>query len=237
MDAALQHIDNWIFDLDNTLYPASCNLHSHMGNRIGMFVAQALNVSADDARHVQKEFFLQYGTTLSGMMAEHKTDPYAYLEFVHDFPLISLQKAPRLAARMAKLPGRKIIFTNADAPYAQRVLAELEMQDSFEQIVDIHAINYLPKPDETAYRTLLQQTGIDPARSIFFEDQARNLAPAKQLGMTTVWVDGNIGFGQPLADDDHIDYRTDNLAAWLDTAIDALQINAVPTTAQCKDEL
>lgn len=237
MDAQLRHIENWIFDLDNTLYPASCDLHSQMSARIGMFVARALELSADDAKKVQKDFFLHYGTTLSGMMAEHETDPYAYLEFVHDFPLTSLKAAPRLAKRIAELPGRRIIFTNADAPYAQRVLAELEMQDSFEQIVDIHTVNYLPKPEDNAYRTLLQRTGIDPQRSIFFEDQARNLAPAKRLGMTTVWVDGNTGFGQPSAMDDHIDYRTDNLAAWLDTVIDAQETSSVQDTGQCKDKL
>lgn len=224
MQETLSTIESWVFDLDNTLYPASCNLHSLMGARIGQYVAKTLKLDPEEAFAVQKQYFLEHGTTLSGMMARHDTDPYDYLEFVHDFPLDTLSDAPPLADKIAALPGRKIIFTNADAPYAKRVLDTLQIEHLFEDIVDIHRISYRPKPDGHAYQTLLRETGVDPASAIFFEDQARNLAPAKALGMATVWIDGNIGFGAPDAQDGHIDYRTDDLAAWLDNAIETLQI-------------
>ncbi len=226
MQEKLSTIESWVFDLDNTLYPASCNLHSHMGTRIGQYVAKTLKLDPAEAFAVQKQYFVEHGTTLSGMMARHDTDPYDYLNFVHDFPLGTLSNAPPLAGKIAALPGRKLIFTNADGPYAQRVLDALEIGHLFEDIIDIHRMSYKPKPDAHAYQTLLRETGIEPARTIFFEDQARNLAPAKTLGMITVWIDSGIGFGAPDAQDKHIDYRTDDLAAWLDNAIEALEIQS-----------
>jgi putative hydrolase of the HAD superfamily len=219
----LHEIDNWIFDLDNTLYPVSCGIHQLMDARIRGYVARALNLSDADAHRVQKEYFRSHGTTLSGLMADHGTDPYDYLEDVHAFPLDVMDDAPRLAQRLAALPGRKLIFTNADAPYARRVLARLGLDDVFEDIVDIHAISYRPKPQQHAYDTLLAQTGVDPARSIFFEDMARNLAPAKAMGMQTVWINNGSDLGDLESEADHIDHRIEDLAGWLDAAIDHLQ--------------
>jgi putative hydrolase of the HAD superfamily len=143
---------------------------------------------------------------------------------VHDFPLDAMDEAPRLAQRINALPGRKLIFTNADAPYAQRVLDRLGLGDVFEDIIDIHAISYRPKPEQHAYDVLLERSGIDPERSIFFEDMARNLAPAKAMGMQTVWINNGSDLGHLESDADHIDHRIDDLAAWLDNAIDSLQI-------------
>ena len=160
-------------------------------------------------------------------MAEHGTDPYVYLADVHDFSLDSMDAAPRLAKRLKALPGRKLIFTNADAPYAQRVLSRLGLDDIFDDMVDIHAIEYKPKPAQHAYDVLLKQTGADPSRSIFFEDMARNLVPAKNMGMQTVWIEGGwheSKWGHDNDDFAHIDHRTASLADWLDTAIEALQI-------------
>lgn len=224
----LAHIENWIFDLDNTLYPHSCNIHKVMDDRIRAFVAKHLDLPEDAAHKVQKDYFHDHGTTLSGLMAMHGTDPYEYLANVHNFPLDSLDAAPRLAEKIAALPGRKLIFTNADAPYARRVLAKLGLDGIFEDIVDIHAAAYRPKPDQHAYDTLLKQSAVDPTTSIFFEDMARNLAPAKAMGMQTVWIDSGwheSKWGHESADAfDHIDHRIDSLAAWLDTAIESLNI-------------
>ncbi|MBP7952365.1 MAG: pyrimidine 5'-nucleotidase, partial [Sphingorhabdus sp.] len=194
-----------------------------MDARIRGYVARALNLSDADAHRVQKDYFRSHGTTLSGLMADHGTDPYDYLEDVHAFPLDVMDDAPRLAQRLAALPGRKLIFTNADAPYARRVLARLGLADVFEDIVDIHAISYRPKPQQHAYDTLLAQTGIDPARSIFFEDMARNLAPAKAMGMQTVWINNGSDLGDLESEADHIDHRIEDLAGWLDAVIDHLQ--------------
>lgn len=220
----LRLIENWVFDLDNTLYPVSSGIHHLMDVRIRGFVARFLRLDDAEAHRVQKSYFRGYGTTLSGLMAEHGADPYEYLADVHDFPLDAMDDAPRLAGRLAALPGRKLIFTNADAPYARRVLDRLGLADIFDDIVDIHAISYRPKPAQHAYDVLLAKTGIDPARSIFFEDMARNLAPAKAMGMQTVWINNGSDLGHLGSEADHIDHRIDNLASWLDSAIDGLQI-------------
>ncbi|MFC4293040.1 pyrimidine 5'-nucleotidase [Sphingorhabdus arenilitoris] len=233
MTAALHQIDNWIFDLDNTLYPVSSGLHKLMDMRIRAFVGRTLGLDDDAAHRVQKDYFRNYGTTLSGLMAEHGTDPYEYLADVHDFSLSAIDDAPRLAEHLSALPGRKVIFTNADAPYAARVLDRLGLEGIFEQIIDIHTISYEPKPAQSAYDTLLEKTGIDPARSIFFEDMARNLLPAKKMGMQTVWIDSGwheSTWGHDGGGDDrfaHVDYRIDSLAGWLESAIETLQISAL----------
>jgi len=222
----LSHIKNWVFDLDNTLYPRSCNIHELMDERMRGFVARLLRLSEDEAHKVQKDYFRRFGTTLSGLMAEHGTDPHEYLGDVHNFSLDSLDAAPRLADKISALPGRKLIFTNADAPYAQRVLSQLGLEGIFDDMVDIHAATYRPKPDQHAYDTLLNQTAIDPTTSIFFEDMARNLAPAKAMGMQTVWIDSGWHESKWSHESDgefaHVDHRIDSLAAWLDTAIETL---------------
>ena len=154
----------------------------------------------------------------------HGTDPYEYLEDVHAFPLEKLANAPRHRENLTALPGRKIIFTNADAPYAAKVLKELDLENLFDIVVDIHACDYNPKPAEAAYDTLFRMTGIDPEKSIFFEDQARNLAPAKKRGMTTVWINNGSDLGHLSGGEDHIDDETHCLASWLDNVIETQKI-------------
>jgi putative hydrolase of the HAD superfamily len=221
MFQSLKKIDSWIFDLDNTLYPTNCGLYRLMDERIRMYVGRTLGLEETDAHRVQKSYFRSHGTTLAGLMADHGVDPYDYLEDVHNFTLDSLDAAPRLADKLRALPGRKIIFTNADAPYARRVLHKLGLDDIFEDIVDIHACKYHPKPDQIAYQTLYDQTAIDPKTSIFFEDMARNLVPAKTHGMTTVWINNGSELGDYDCSADDIDHETDCLAGWLDRAIEA----------------
>ena len=220
MIAIPARIENWIFDLDNTLYPVSCGIHTLMDQRIRAYVARLLDLPDEEAHREQKRYFRTHGTTLNGLMADHGVDPHEYLADVHDFPLDRLDDAPRLAASIAALPGRKMIFTNADAPYAQRVLARLGLSSLFEDIIDIHSFGYRPKPAKAAYATLITRTGLDPAKAIFFEDQARNLLPAKKLGMATVWIDNGSDLGDLQSDGTHIDYRTPCLAAFLDSVIE-----------------
>ena len=226
---SLSQIDNWIFDLDNTLYPVSSGIHKLMDARIRGFVARLLQLPDEEAHKVQKDYFRSYGTTLSGLMVEHGTDPYEYLADVHDFPLDSIDAAPRLAQRLHALPGRKLIFTNADAPYTKRVLNRLGLNGIFEDIIDIHMTGYQPKPAQYAYDILMAQTGVDPVRSIFFEDMARNLLPAKNMGMQTVWIDSGWHESRWGHDDNsfaHIDHRTECLAGWLDRAIETLELQS-----------
>ncbi len=214
MPHPLAHIDAWIFDLDNTLYPAKTNLFALIDARMGAFVARLLGVDAAAAHRVQKDFFHAHGTTLRGLMNEHKVDPRAFLDDVHDIDLGGVDHAPVLVEAIARLPGRKLVFTNADTSYAERVLARLGLGAAFEAVHDVHAMDYLPKPDPRAYRGLCDRFGIDPGRALFVDDMARNLAPAKAIGMTTVWVDNGSEQGPgPVAD--CIDFTVTDVGDWL----------------------
>ena len=215
MLARLALIRNWVFDLDNTLYPASARLFDQMDVKMTAYVANALGVDLIEARRIQKAYFFDHGTTLAGLMAEHGIDPHHFLADVHDIEMDVLEQNAPLAAAIARLPGRKIIFTNADTPYATRVLDRLGLGESFEAIHDIHAMDLKPKPNASAYAGLCAAFDIDPTESLFVEDMARNLAPAKAIGMTTVWIDN--GSEQAAAEQDRsfIDFTTPDLTAWL----------------------
>jgi putative hydrolase of the HAD superfamily len=215
MRAELRHIRNWIFDLDNTLYPASANLFALIDARIGGYVARLLNVDAEEARRIQKGYFHAHGTTLSGLMAEHGVDPRHYLDDVHDVDMAALERNESLIAALARLPGRKLVFTNGDAPYAAKVLDRLGLTDTFEGIHDIHATSYSPKPELAAYQGLLDAWGLDPHESLFVEDMARNLRPAKAIGMTTVWIDNGSEQLPGDADRSFIDYTVNDIGQWL----------------------
>ena len=214
MLARLASIRNWIFDLDNTLYPHDARLFEQVDRRITAYVARRLEVSLDEALRVQKKYFHTRGTTLSGLMAEHGVDPYEYLADVHDIEMDVLEENAPLAAAIARLPGRKLVFTNADAPYARRILSRLGLAESFEAIHDVHALDYRPKPEPFAYAHLCDAYGIDPAESLFADDMARNLTPAKAIGMTTLWVDNGSEQG-PEAARGHIDFSTRDITRWL----------------------
>jgi len=216
----LDHIDTWIFDLDNTLYPHSANLFVQVDRRITDYIADRLGLDPVAARTLQKHYFHSRGTTLAGLIADHGVDPHHYLAYVHDLEMDRLEHDAPLVAAIAQLPGRKLIFTNADAHYAGRVLDRLGLSESFEAIHDIHATNYVPKPDPQVYRGLCDAYDLDPAESLFVEDMARNLAPAKAIGMTTVWVNNGSEQG-PGPAHDFIDFTTHDLAAWLHEAMEA----------------
>lgn len=215
MPPELHHIESWIFDLDNSLYPASANLFELIDIRMGAFIQQLLACDPTEARRVQKRHFHEHGTTLAGLMASHQIDPRGFLDFVHDIDLARISPDPAMARAINGLPGRKFVFTNGDAGYAARVLDKLGLADLWDGVHDIHAMNYLPKPNSASYRAMCDRWGIDPSRSLFVEDMARNLEPAKALGMTTVWVDNGSEQAGRDADPSFIDYRTHDIAAWL----------------------
>ncbi|MEP9358478.1 pyrimidine 5'-nucleotidase [Sphingomonas sp. KR3-1] len=219
MNPALSHVRNWIFDLDNTLYPVSANLFAMIDARIGQYVQNLLNLSPEDAHRVQKGYFHAHGTTLAGLMAEHGTDPHHYLADVHDVDMSVLEVNEALVEALARLPGRKLVFTNGDAPYAAKVLDKLGLGGTFEAIHDVHATQYRPKPDPLAYQGLCDAYGLDPHASLFVEDMARNLAPAKAIGMTTVWIDNGSEQG-PGEDRSYIDYTVTDLGAWLHSILE-----------------
>lgn len=216
MTAPIDHIDNWIFDLDNTLYPPSARLFDLIDDRMGAFIMRLLGVDAVEARRVQKRYFHDHGTTMAGLMRHHGVDPETFLVDVHDIALDRLTIDARLRAGLARLPGRKLIFTNADADYAARVLEARGIADLFDAVCDIRITGYTPKPDPEAYTAMVAHLGIDPARSLFVEDMARNLTPAKALGMTTVWLDNGSESGHRDHLPDHVDFHVSDITDWLD---------------------
>jgi len=215
MSPELDHIDAWIFDLDNTLYPASADLFGLIDVRMGLYVQRLLGVDPVEAKRIQKQMFREHGTTLSGLMHSHGIDPHEFLEFVHDIEMDVLAEDRRLVNAIAKLPGRKLIFTNGDADYAGRVLQRLGLSESFEAIHDIHACAYQPKPQPASYQSMVKAFGVDPATSLFVEDMARNLRPAKAIGMTTVWVNNGSELGNHDADPSFIDFEIHDVGQWL----------------------
>ena len=214
MDPRFAHVTDWIFDLDNCLYPASSRLFDLIDERIGGYIERLLDCDPAEARRVQKSHFHEHGTTLAGLMIHHGVDPHHFLDDVHAIALDRLVSDPRLVGALGRLPGRKLIHTNGDAPYARRVLAVLGIADHFAELHDIHAAELRPKPDLHGYRLLLERYAIDPARALMVEDMAQNLKSAKLLGLTTVWVDNGSEQG-PGDARDGIDYTVAALGPWL----------------------
>jgi putative hydrolase of the HAD superfamily len=214
MKNALAHIDTWIFDLDLTLYAPEANIMAQVRDRIALFVQNYFKIDALEAHDIRHRYWRKYGTTLGGLMAEHAVDPHGYLDFVHDVDLSLLNPCATLRAHISALPGRKLIFTNADLPYAERVLAARGLDNLFEDVFDIHRMRHLPKPDPVSYDALCRELSITPTGALFVEDSAHNLVPAKALGMTTIWVKhpGEADSGDHA---EHIDHEITDLAEWL----------------------
>lgn len=185
---AFDHVDTWIFDLDNTLYPAACNLFAQVDHRMGAYIAKYLGVPYAHARHLQKAYYRQFGTTLSGLMKVHKLAPEPFLEYVHDIDLSVLPEQPELAAEIEKLPGRRLIFTNGSRKHAENVAAKIGVLHLFEDICDISACAFVPKPERDAFDRMIQLHGVSATTAAMFEDMPHNLEAPHALGMTTVLV-------------------------------------------------
>ena len=217
MTASLAHIDSWIFDLDNTLYPASSDLFALIDERMTDYIARLRGCDMIEARTVQKEYFRDHGTTLAGLIADHDTDPHEFLDYVHEIALDRIAHDAVLVDAIAALPGRKFVFTNGDAPYAQRVLDRLGLAASFDGMHDIHAMDYVPKPAAQSYTALCDRFEIVPGCALFVEDMVRNLAPAKAIGMRTVWLNNGSEQAGGAACPSFVDYEIADLGAWLTT--------------------
>ncbi|MGL6043149.1 MAG: pyrimidine 5'-nucleotidase [Sandaracinobacteroides sp.] len=216
MPGRLAGVNCWLFDMDNTLYQASINLFAQIDRRMEAYVGRLLGLEPEQARAVQKRYFHEHGTTLKGLMLSHGVDPYDFLAQVHDIDMSVLVPNPRLGAALDRLPGRRIIFTNGDLPYAERVLGAIGIRDRFEAIHDIHAMAYHPKPDARAYTDLCTAHGIDPDRAFFVDDMAHNLRPAHALGMVTGWVNNGSERGDHGHSPDYIDHAFPDLTDWLE---------------------
>lgn len=210
----LSHIDTWLFDLDNTLYPPEAEFMSLIEGRMTRFVARETGLPPNEAYALQKTYLHEHGTTLAGLMAHHGVDPEAFLEEVHDVSMASLVPDPALRAAIAGLPGRRLVFTNGDRRHAERVLAKLQLDDLFEATFHIALADYIPKPHPQTFARMVEAHDVEPRRTAFFEDQARNLAPAFDLGMTTVLV-GPAALDPPQA---FVHHRAPDLTAFLRAA-------------------
>jgi putative hydrolase of the HAD superfamily len=219
---AFIHVDTWVFDLDNTLYPHHVNLWQQVDARINEFVAAWLKVPAEEARRVQKDYYRRYGTTMRGMMTEHGVRADDYLAYVHKIDHSPLEPNPAMGAAIARLPGRKLILTNGSVDHVDKVLERLGLSSHFDAVFDIIAADLEPKPAAQTYRKFLDLHQVDPARSAMFEDLARNLVVPHQLGMTTVLVVPD-GTREVVREDwelegrdaSHVDYVTDDLTSFL----------------------
>src|SRR5437588_9022386 len=220
------HIDTWVFDLDNTRDPHHVNLGQQVDERIGEFVSAWLKVSAEEARRIQKDYYHRYGTTMRGMMTEHGVRADDYLAYVHQIDHSPLEPNPAMGKAIAKLPGRKLILTNGSTDHADAVLARLGLAAHFEAVFDIIAAELEPKPAPQTYQKFLGLHQVDPARSAMFEDLARNLVIPHQLGMTTVLVvpDGSKevvrkDWELEGRDASHVDHVTDDLTEFLEALV------------------
>ena len=216
------HIDTWVFDLDNTLYPHHVNLWQQVDARIGEFVSAWLKISTEEARLIQKDYYRRYGTTMRGMMTEHGVHADDYLAYVHQIDHSPLEPNPAMGAAIARLPGRKLILTNGSTDHADAVLQRLGIGSHFEAVFDILAADLEPKPALQTYQKLLRDHAVDPLKTAMFEDLARNLVVPHRLGMTTVLVVPD-GSAEVVREDwelegrdaDHVDHVTDDLTGFL----------------------
>jgi putative hydrolase of the HAD superfamily len=214
-----RHVTSWIFDLDNTLYRADNGIFAQIEARMTDYVMAFLKLPREEAYVRQKELYRRYGTTLSGLMHEHGATPDDYLHYVHDIDLSSLGPDPALAQAIARLPGRRFVFTNGCRDHAARILDRLQMKDLFDAVWDIRTMAFQPKPERAAYASVVEAGGVACAQAAMFDDIARNLVPARAMGMTTVWLKTDSPWGKhgPLMDvrESDIDHETDNLTEFL----------------------
>jgi putative hydrolase of the HAD superfamily len=219
MDPRFAHVRDWIFDLDNCLYPASTGLFELIDERMAAYIQRLLDCGPEEAKRIQKSHFHAHGTTLAGLMKDHEVDPHHFLADVHDIAFDRVQCDERLVRLLPRLPGRRFIFTNGDAPYARRVLDRIGIAAHFDELHDIHASSYRPKPDPHGYRLLCERFNIEPRRALLVDDMVQNLGPAKALGMTTIWVDNGSERGNHDYDSAVVDQRIGDVGEWLEAIL------------------
>ena len=203
------HVRHWVFDLDNTLYPPEIRLFEQIQVKMTAFVMEALRVDRDTACRLRQQYWMEHGTTLAGLMRVHGIDPGRYLEVVHDIDFSPLTPDAALAEGIAALPGRRVVYTNGSAPYAERVIEARGLSGLFDAVYGVEHAGYLPKPERAAYEAVFATDGLDPNAAAMFEDDPRNLAAPHAMGMRTVHV-----APEPLAAA-HIEHHTTDLGDFL----------------------
>ena len=205
----LQIVKYWIFDLDNTLYSGKTKVFEQVDKKMSKYISEKLNITIEEARKIQKNYFHEYNTTLNGMIKNHKIGANEYLEFVHDIDIDFLKK------ELLKLKGKKIIFTNGSRKHALNVTQKIGIDQCFDDIFDIVDSNFVPKPAIEPYNELVKKHKIDPKSCLFVEDIARNLKPAYEMGMKTVWIENEEPWAKKFSDSSFINYKTNNLSEFL----------------------
>ena len=211
----LKKIKYWLFDLDNTLYSGDTKVFDQVDKKMSKFISEKLKVSEEEAKRIQKNYFHEYNTTLNGMIKNHDIDATEFLEFVHDVNLDFLKKDEFLGNQINKLNGKKIIFTNGSKAHAANVTGKIGIDNLFDGVFDIVDSDFYPKPLMEPYKKIIENYNIEPEYCIFFEDIARNLKPAHELGMKTVWIKNKEPWAAEYSDAEFINYKTDNLANFL----------------------
>ncbi|MGE0845859.1 MAG: pyrimidine 5'-nucleotidase [Flavobacteriaceae bacterium] len=206
------HVRDWVFDLDNTLYPPASNLFDQVAGRMNVYICDFLGIGIEEARTLRRDYYRRYGTTMRGLMIEHGLDPHDFLAKVHDIDHSPLAPDPALGAAIAALPGRKFVLTNGSRAHAEAVVRQLGIDSHFEDFFDIVAAGFEPKPNRVPYDLFLEKHGVDPRFAAMFEDLPQNLEVPHTLGMTTVLVTGR---GEEGPGAGHIDFVTDELAVFL----------------------
>ena len=211
----LKKIKYWLFDLDNTLYSGNTKVFDQVDKKMSLFISKKLDLSIEEAKKIQKNYFHEYNTTLNGMIKNHQIDAEEFLDFVHDVDLNFLEKDLNLHKELASLVGKKYIFTNGSRAHASNVTKRIGIENLFDGVFDIVDSDFVPKPSIEPYKKIIQKYGIVPEYCIFIEDIARNLKPAYELGMKTVWIKNDEPWAAKYSNEDFINYRTDNLAKFL----------------------
>ena len=212
---ALHLIKFWIFDLDNTLYAGKTRVFEQVNKRISKYISAKLNVSIEDAKKIQKNYFYEYNTTLNGMIKNHKIDANEFLEFVHNVNIDFLKEDPKLKEELKQLEGKKFIFTNGSRKHALNIIQRIGIDQSFDGIFDIVDSDFIPKPAIEPYKKLVEKHKIDPNLCVLVEDIARNLKPAYEMGMKTVWIENNEPWAAKFSDSNFINYKINDLSEFL----------------------
>ena len=211
-------IENWIFDLDNTIYDINAGVFEKISSRITEYIITALSVTREEANLVRSNMYKKYGLTLTGLMREYEIAPDEYLDYIHDVTHPELKYDEQLKLNLNNLTGRKFIYTNASQNHSKNILSVMGIEAEFEKILDIKATQYLPKPDPKSYNIMLKAFGISTdqiGNSIFIEDTAKNLRPAKLLGLKTVWIENDFNLKDYREHSEFIDYKYSDLKSFL----------------------
>ncbi|MDC0205502.1 pyrimidine 5'-nucleotidase [Pelagibacteraceae bacterium] len=211
----LQSTKFWLFDLDNTLYSGQTKVFEQVDKKMSKYISEKLKVDMKEAKEIQKSYFYKYNTTLNGMIKNHKIDADEFLDFVHDIDVDFLKKDINLAQELEKLDGKKIIFTNGSRKHAINITQRIGVDQYFDDIFDIVDSEFIPKPAIEPYKKLVEKHKIDPKLCVFIEDIARNLKPAYEMGMKTIWIENDEPWAKEFSDSNFIDYKTNNLSEFL----------------------